>query len=583
MPGGLLQLVGVGAQNQFINGNPSMTYFNAMYKQYTNFAMEHFRIEVRGNDMTMPQAGIKTLRCKVPRYADMLHDLYFCMTVPDIYSPLSLDNEISAESGWQSSATPYQFQWVKNLGYNMIQDVSLVINGTSIVTMTGEWMKVLSYLKYDRTKRAILDEMVGNTPDMYDPGNVGNRQNQYPSAIQPTQPPETLATVAPSIRGRQLTIPLPFWFCEEIGQALPLVALTEAEVEVVINIRNVYQLFTVIDVRKNNNPNNPSTYGTRIPGIPGDNFLGMQNFLSQPDLRGFPTDLTLQTWNMNPYIEANYIFLTETERAHVAGYERTYMITQPRIIALKNEYGYNDTLIPMFNLCTRVVALFQRTDAALLNQWDNYTNWSDPDTSPVTLGGNTTTGPLQFYTSGIVDPLIPLSPNIFQEGKLSFDGKDRFTTKNANFFNLIENYKFATGDTTQLKGIYQYSFSLNPNKPTQPSGTANGSMFNKTAMQYTIQVPPVDQAIVAASEANNPPICVVKSTVFNPVPTPVPAGATTPAAPGLAPLISPGQTLSLYNPPAQNGMVFQYNGVIYVESYNFLKVTGGTANLIFST
>jgi len=27
MPGGLLQLVGVGAQNELVNGNPSMTHF----------------------------------------------------------------------------------------------------------------------------------------------------------------------------------------------------------------------------------------------------------------------------------------------------------------------------------------------------------------------------------------------------------------------------------------------------------------------------------------------------------------------------------------------------------------------------
>lgn len=582
MPGGLLQLVGVGAQNQFINGNPSMTYFNAMYKQYTNFAMEHFRIDFRGNDMTMPQAGTKTIRAKIPRYADMVHDMYLCLTLPDIYSPISIDGEINEANNYQSSATPYQFQWIKNLGFNMIQDISLVINGTAIVTMTGEWMKVLSYLKYDRTKRAIIDEMVGNVPEMYDPGNTGNRMNQYPNAVQPSLPPDPLATVAPSIRGRQLTIPLPFWFCEEVGQALPLVSLTEAEVEVVVTLRNLYQVFTIIDVRKSPNPNNPSTYGTRVPGIPGDNFLGMQNFLSPPDLQGNPTDLTLQTWNLNPYIEANYIFLTETERAHVAGFDRTYLVTQPRIIALNNEYGYNDTLIPMFNLCTRVIALFQRTDAALLNQWDNYTNWSDPNLAPITVASSTT-GPLQFFTSGVVDPLVPRAPNIFQEGKISFDGKDRFTTKNSNFFNLIENYKFATGDTTQLKGIYQYSFAFNPNKPTQPSGTANGSMFNKTAIQYTIQVPPVDQAVAAAAQTNNPPICVVKSTVFNPVPTPVPAGATTPAAPGLPPLLSGNQTITLYNEPSQNGMVFQYNGVIYVESYNFLKVTGGTANLIFST
>ena len=577
MPGGLLQLVGVGAQNQFINGNPSMTYFTSMYKRFTNFAMEHFRIDFRGNDLNLPLTGTKTLRCKVPRYADLLHDLYVCVNIPDIYSPLSADNPST-----QTTASAYEFQWVRNLGYNMIQEASVLINGTPIVTMTGEWMKILSYLKLDKAKRNILDQMVGNVPEMYDPASAYKRLKQYPNAVQTTPVPVYITdpaqpNVAPSIQSRQLNIPLPFWFCEEIGQSLPLVALTEAEIEIVITFRNVYQLFTIKDVRTSE-----PTYGQRIPGLPGDNSLGIQNFLSQPDFEGFPTNLALQNWNLNPYIEANYIFLTETERAHIARFDRTYLISQIRFIPLKNEYGYNDVLIPMFNLCTRVVAVFQRSDLSLLNQWDNYTNWQNQDSPPITQG-TYTVGPLQFFTSGMVDPLVSQTRYILQEGRLVLDGKERFNNKNTNFFNLIENYKFSSGETADLPGIYQYSFALMPDKMTQPSGSINGSMYNKTALQYTLQVPPVDQSAVADAEANNPPVCVVKSTVFNPVPTPVPPNATVPPGPGLPPLFQPGQTINLYSAPTTNGMQFQYNGIIYVESYNFLKVTGGTANVIFST
>ena len=586
MPGGLLQLVGVGSQNQFVNGNPSMTYFNTMYKRFTNFAMEHFQLNFRGTDLNLTSGGTKTIRCKIPRYADMLHDCYLCVNLPDIYSPISADTV-----GSPSTATAYQFDWIPNIGYNMIENCSLLINGTAVVSMTGEWMKLLTYLKYNKTKRDLIDEMVGNVRSVYDPANAYNRLNQYPNAIQPSSVVPPPSTPAPSIVGRQLNIPLPFWFCEEIGQALPLVALTEGEVEISITFKNIYQLFTVIDVRTTN-PNTPSTYGMRVPGIFGDNYLGVQNFLSPPDFFGNPTNLALQNWNLNPYIEANYIFLTETERAHVAGYDRTYMITQPRQININNQYGLNDVLIPMFNLCTRVVAVFQRTDLALLNQPDNYTNWDNPDIPPLSTA-TATFGPLTFYTSGVLNPLAPAPRDIFQEGKLIFDGKDRFNTKNANFFELIENYKYSAGDTTTLPGIYQYSFAIKPTEPTQPSGSVNGSMFNKTFFQYTLQVPAVDPALLGDSV--QPAVCVVKSTVFNPVPTQVPPTATQPPnapcdqlAGGSNPvclpaLYQPGQTITVYSPPTNNAMIFQYNGVIYVESYNFLKVTSGTANLVFST
>ena len=38
MPGGLLQLVSFGAQNLYLNGNPSISFFKKVYKTHTNFA-----------------------------------------------------------------------------------------------------------------------------------------------------------------------------------------------------------------------------------------------------------------------------------------------------------------------------------------------------------------------------------------------------------------------------------------------------------------------------------------------------------------------------------------------------------------
>ena len=68
MPGGLVQLTGFGAQNVFLNGNPSMTYFTKMYKRHTNFAMEHFQLPpMNATDTNLPIAGNKTFRFKVPR------------------------------------------------------------------------------------------------------------------------------------------------------------------------------------------------------------------------------------------------------------------------------------------------------------------------------------------------------------------------------------------------------------------------------------------------------------------------------------------------------------------------------------
>ena len=582
MPGGLMQLTAFGAQNVLINGNPSMSYFTKLYKRTTNFAMEHFRLDPRSmTDTGLSQAGTRTFRFKVPNYADLLHDCYLCLTLPDIWSPLVVP---VVKSGEPSPAYPYEFQWNKNIGFNMIQELAVNFNGTTMVTMTGEWMKVLSYLQEDVAKRAVIDQMVGNVPEMYDPANANGRTNQYPHAIANKTDNQT---PAPSIRGRQLQIPLPLWFCKEIGQALPLISMRLTEVEFVVTLTNMYNLFTIKDVENSSSE--------RILGVPGGRFTGIQNFLSYPDSTGFPTNSALINWNMDPYIEANYIFLTDTERAYVAANERTFLINQVRYVRNEKQYGLNNVLIPMYNLCTRVVALFQRVDRALINDWDNYTNWTNPTYAPIISG--TASGylsnvysPTQIMTSGYGFANNMNQQDILVEGNIIFDGKDRFTSKNVNFFREIQNYRFSKGNTEEMPGIYVYSFALDPNTITQPTGTVNASMFNKTFFKYTLLVPPVK----ATADTTQTSICVLKEHALSTNPGPDIAvsstlprqttnGGNTNLAP-IPPLVNPADVITLYSSPTNLDLQFQgYNSIVYIESYNFLKVTNGQANVVFTT
>jgi len=40
MGGGLLQLVAYGAQDVSLTGNPQITFFQAVFRRYTNFALQ---------------------------------------------------------------------------------------------------------------------------------------------------------------------------------------------------------------------------------------------------------------------------------------------------------------------------------------------------------------------------------------------------------------------------------------------------------------------------------------------------------------------------------------------------------------
>lgn len=575
MPGGLMQLVGKGAQDHLVTGNPSFTHFRSMYKRHSEFAMEHFKLVFRGTQQNLPPAGTLTLRAKVERFAQLLHDCYVVVTLPDIYSPVYPITGKYPNLNSSSQAIGYQFQWVKSLGYNMINYVAILINGQEIARHTGEWMKLYASLKLDANKKEILNRMIGNVKEMYDPANAYDRINQYPNAISSLS-----ESAEPSISGRNLHIPLHFWFCENVGAALPLIALQHSEVEIVVEFKNIYQLFTVLDVRETIGGSPNPNFGTRIAPDISSNLFSINNFLSPPlfDRAGtIPAVLTpgLTTWNLNPYIEANYIWLSDAEMVHVAKSQHSFIFPQVDVVSTMGQYGpSNDLELTMRNLATRVVWVAQRSDLALNNDYDNYTNWENPDEPPIDSSSISNMTP--WYSSGTTQSTSVSARDILLNSTILLDGKERFTTKGTDFFSQMQPYRHHTGKAlTSIPGIYSYSFALD-HGTHQPSGHINGSMFNKTILRNTYIQPPIISPNTVLS------VCILKSTAFSPNPTVI-------ANPNV---VDPKTNKPLYNPDdlvrvitKSNAATLEYsfNVRAFVESYNFLRVMGGVASVVFSS
>ena len=567
-----MQLVAKGAQDQLVNGNPSFTHFRSMYKRHTDFAMEHFRLYFRTTNLSIPASGSLALQVRVDRNAQLLNDCYLSITLPPIYSPVvPITRPIPPGSpiNASSQAIGYEFEWIPNLGYNMINYVSIQINGQEIVRHTGEWMKLYAALTFSANKKAIVDQMVGNLPQYNDPGNAYGRINQYPHAVS------TATSVAePSIYGTVLTIPFHFWFCEEVGSALPLIAIQQSEVDFVIELNNVYSLFTVRDV----DPSSP-TFGQRIAPDPSNSLYTMNNFLSPPTYAIYPTPSTptnpnLYLWNTNAFVECNYIFLSDAELIHIAKSDHSFIIKQLNVVSTFNQYGpSNDLELTMRNLCTRLVWVAQRSDRAAENDVDNYTNWVNPYQPPLDPSGFSFMTP--WYSSGNALPTGTSQRDILLDSSIILDGKERFNYKQTEFFDHIQNYRFNAGRTTEFPGLYCYSFALDHDK-VQPSGQLNGSMFNHTVLRNSYVQPPI------ASNSATPPttVCVLKSTAFYPKPTIVNPNAI--GANG-KPLYAANDLVTIVNKGAAQTYAYTYNVRAFVESYNFLRFLGGVANVVFSS
>ena len=529
----------------------------------------------------------RTISCRIDRYAQLLHDTYLFVTLPDIWSPLSyLGYNILPPTGYdqRSTALGYEFKWIDNIGYNLIDHVEVTANGVVLQRLTGEWLKFYSYLTHDPNKRAIVDQMVGNIPELKDPANAYGRLGQYPHAVTPLNQPGGIPNTKvpePTIRSRQLIIPLHFWFAENPGMALPLVSMQNSDVYINVTFRPLNQLYTVIDVTPAS-----ATYGQRIRSNDG-----IGRFLSPPLATGAISNPALTTFFPDPYLEGNFIYLTEMEMAQLATADQTFLVKTVTFVNNPGQYGGNsDIEIPFFNLVTRIVWSTQRSDKILINDWDNYTNWDKPNVAPFTSTGtandvfssitNSSETQTFMYSSGQlqITSVYPRDPIV--NGQILLDGKERFSVKPNGYFSLLQMYKHTTGDSPVIPGVYMYSFALN-NDLYQPSGAINGSMFNKVILRLGLQQPlPTAQGVASQST-----VCVLKSTVFSPNPVIVTAAQLLLTDPKTGLLLYPPDSIvSVVRNTNGDSVIFAYtyNLGVYVESINFLRIVSGLANFVFA-
>ena len=91
MGGGLLNLVAYGNKNIILNGNPSKTFFKTTYAKYTNFGMQKFRIDFKGQKILRENTN-SLYEFTIPLYGDFLMDTYFVINMPNIWSPIYCPN-----------------------------------------------------------------------------------------------------------------------------------------------------------------------------------------------------------------------------------------------------------------------------------------------------------------------------------------------------------------------------------------------------------------------------------------------------------------------------------------------------------
>ena len=538
MPGGLIALVSFGKQNIVINGNPQITYFYKTFKRHSHFSEENITIPLDGPQELTMDMPIR-VRAKVQRFADLVRSISLRVRIPDMYSKI------------YGGRAPHEFKWVHQLGAQMIQSVAIYVGGSKIQEFTGEWLAIRAQLDYNADHYNKWQVLTGDTPQLNNPANGLYAGKPYTGAAYPNiQQGDTYPNVLPvydadhnpvlpqannpSVPGQYLLIPLPFWFSEGLGNALPLIALEYHEVEIQITFQPLRNIYTVTDLS-----GFPVRYGYQNASFPTSATnpnaeLFNASYTSSSDMSGNPQNFyvdygvtTPQTeyYNLQPSLQVGYIYLNDDERKFFASQSLSYVSTQIQEFDFQGVTSRAKFDLDAHNMIRRMIWFARRSDAITYrNDYLNCTNWKYADRQPLQYGLDPT-GAMNTGSSGILLP--GMQREILQSARILCMGNEIFEEKPAQYFTNQQPFDNLMGAINGQIGkdsigpLYVYSFAAKGSDLLQPSGSLNVSVINNFQLEV------------------------------NPFPL----------------------------PPFPD---YDYDFTIYVESVNFVVITSGMGSLMFA-
>lgn len=178
MTGGIIQLVAHSPHDVFLTLDPQITFFKCIYRRHTNFAIEATRQNF------LHQVGFgKKATCPITINGDLVSDTFLVLSLPNI-------NKICTNDFTK-------FAWVKKIGFAIIKMVEIEIGGFLIDRQYGDWLNIWSELT--ENKYYAYNKMIGNIKELF---QYSYEKEEY-----------------------RLYIPLKFWFCFNIGMALPVMCM----------------------------------------------------------------------------------------------------------------------------------------------------------------------------------------------------------------------------------------------------------------------------------------------------------------------------------------------------------------------
>ena len=436
-----MQLVAYGAQDVYLTGNPKVTFFQAVYKRHTNFAME--LIQQTTNGSPAPNGRVSVT---IARNGDLVGNMHIALTP---LATLALTSNNAASLG-------YDTNWVAE---RAISAIELTIGGQRIDKHYQTWWRLYA-------------ELFLNESDKYAWGKMTTMSN---------------LNIGTASLNTRVYLPLLFFFNRNPGLYLPLIALQYHEVRLDIDLSSYYDkyfgttnafevwanyIYLDTEERRRFAQKGHEYLIEQVQHTGGDSLDATKGEGAQQLVRlSFNHPVKELIWcYQNPaasataQLNALWNFSTSTSNVNVSCNTQSFVISNNWILP-------HVTGVPTLVNNNGGAAVFGVAVSGAANSGTAY--WVEEGSANLT---NSTTLP------GVeVGPL-----NLF---KVILNGQDRFKEQNGKYFNQVQPFYHHTG--TPYVGIYSYSFALQPEEH-QPTGTCNFSRIDNA--QVSVQLKTGTQA-----------------------------------------------------------------------------------------
>ena len=436
MAGGLMQLVAYGAQDVYLTGNPKVTFFQAVYKRHTNFAMEVIEQTVNGS-----AGNDGRLSVTIARNGDLIGDMFLELTA---------NTTLSTSAGSVSTSGPFSGCWAAE---RAIKDIELTIGGQRIDKHYQIWWRLYSELYLTADKKANYAKL-------------------------------TTDAAGGSTRGsHQVFLPLLFFFNRNPGLYLPLIALQYHEVRLDFDLSSEFTLYH-------------STSGIHVWG----NYVyldteerrrfaqkGHEYLIEQVQHTGSDAVTVAATSTQQKQVRLSY---NHPVKELIWAYNNGSSTLNGLWNFTSNLMSSNAVVL---DAGTRLNFASSNVVTAIPIGQVGVPLFIGGSTAAAT-GAGANVSVCQWLEEGLAyngGVIANMSCGPLSSFKLILNGQDRFKEQSGKYFNQVEPFMHHTGNP--YPGIYCYSFALKPEEH-QPTGTCNFSRIDNAQVQVTMKAGVLDSS-----------------------------------------------------------------------------------------